>query len=156
MSWLDGQNTTGREVESRFSSQCSKRFRRGEEKVLACDQGGGRSRRHRGTATQGHGGASLHDTAPAAPVGALSQRQATTAPGQRDCSHSPGHRAMGEARGTRRGRARSREEISLGEMMEARAADRLPFMASATDTEVRRNHAATPPATRCRESEGND
>jgi hypothetical protein len=61
---------------------------------------------------------------------------------------------MGEARGTRRGRARSREEISLGEMMEARAADRLPFMASATDAEVRRERAVTPPATRCRESEG--
>jgi hypothetical protein len=53
-------------------------------------------------------------------------------------------------------RARSRERISLGEMAEARAADRLPFMASATDAEVRWDHAATPPATRCRESEGND
>jgi hypothetical protein len=60
------------------------------------------------------------------------------------------------ARGSRRGRARSREEISLGEMTESRAADRLPYVASATDAEVRRNHAAMPPATRCRESEGND
>jgi hypothetical protein len=53
-------------------------------------------------------------------------------------------------------RAGSREGISLGKMAEARAADRLPYVASATDTEVRRNHAAMPPATRCRESEGND
>jgi hypothetical protein len=60
------------------------------------------------------------------------------------------------ARGTRRGRARSREEISLGEMTEARAADRLPYVASATDAEVHRNCAATPPVTRCHESEGND
>jgi hypothetical protein len=60
------------------------------------------------------------------------------------------------ARGTRRGRARSREEISLGEMTEARAADRLPYVASAVDAGVRRDQTATPPATRCRESEGNN
>jgi hypothetical protein len=53
-------------------------------------------------------------------------------------------------------RARSRERIFLGEMAEARAADRLPSMASTTHTEVRRDGAATPPATRCRESDGND
>jgi hypothetical protein len=47
---------------------------------------------------QGHGGASLHDAAPAAPVGALSQCQATAAPGRRDCSHNPGHLVTGGER----------------------------------------------------------
>jgi hypothetical protein len=57
------------------------------------------------------------------------------------------------ARGTRRGRARSRGEISLGEMTEARAADRLPYVASAVDAGVCQDRAAMPPATRCRGSE---
>jgi hypothetical protein len=47
----------------------------------------------------------------------------------------------------------SREGISLGEMMEARATDRLLYMASAVDTEVHRDRAATPPTTRCCGSE---
>jgi hypothetical protein len=41
-------------------------------------------------------------------------------------------------------------------MAEAKVADRLPFMASVIDAEVRRERAATPPVTRYRESEGND
>jgi hypothetical protein len=47
------------------------------------------ARQRRGTV------ASLHNAAPAAPVGALFQRQATGAPGRRDCSHSPGHLVTG-------------------------------------------------------------
>jgi hypothetical protein len=60
-----------------------------------------------------------------------------------------------EARLTRRGQARSREKISLGEMAEVGAADQLPCMATAADARVRRDHAATPSATHYRGSEGN-
>jgi hypothetical protein len=59
------------------------------------------------------------------------------------------------ARLTQRGRARSREKISLGEMVEAGAADRLPRMVMADDVGVRQDRAATPPATHYRWSEGN-
>jgi hypothetical protein len=59
------------------------------------------------------------------------------------------------ARLTRRGQARSREKISLGEMAEAGAMDRMPRMAIAADAGVCWDHAATLLATHCRGSEGN-
>jgi hypothetical protein len=59
------------------------------------------------------------------------------------------------ARLTRHGRARSRENISLGEMAEARTADRFPRMEKAADAGVRWDRVATPLVTHYRGSKGN-
>jgi hypothetical protein len=63
--------------------------------------------------------------------------------------------SLGE-RLTQWGRARLRDKISLGEVAESGAADRLPCMATTADSRVHRDHAATPPATHYRGSEGNN